>query len=134
MLKLKFDKWKEDAKIGAGQLTSDNLIDEDFEAELGGANSFLQSNLTDTTEQETDKATAELKEHIARYDIVNVCGSDLTGRHIIVLSACNLPDNETLQKDTMFKSHQHFFDTLLEYVVRFPIKIVILVIDLVLYS
>ena len=102
---------------------------------MGGANSFLQSNLTDTTEQETDKATAELKEHIARYDIVNVCGSDLTGRHIIVLSACNLPDNETLQKDILFKSHQHFFDTLLEYVVRFPIKrLILLVIDLVLYS
>lgn len=96
--------------MGAGQL-ADHLIDEDFEAELG-VNGNLQSNLI---ESELEKRDQETKERIDRYGIVNVCGSDLSGRPIIVLSACKLPDNEQIlkEKDT-FKSHQHFYDILLE--------------------
>jgi hypothetical protein len=95
-------------------LTSDNLIDEDFEAELGTNSNLQTMNLGDV---EVEKQRNDLKERIDRYGIVNVCGSDLSGRPIIILSACKLPDNEDILKDKeVFKSHQHFFDTLLELV------------------
>lgn len=102
-----------DAKIGAGQLTSDNLIDEDYEAELG-IQSSLSNNLLELN-IEADTKRNELKEQIDKYGIVNVCGSDFTGRPIIVLSACKLPENDEIAKEQHFKSHQHFFDCLLEY-------------------
>ncbi|CAF0917889.1 unnamed protein product [Brachionus calyciflorus] len=102
---------EEESKIGNGQLTSDNLIDEDFEAELGHQ-STLSPSLIDC---ETEKKSNDLKERIDRYGIVNICGSDLTGRPIIVISAYNLPDAEDIAKEKeYFNSHQHFFDVLLE--------------------
>ena len=60
------------------------MIDEDFEAELGPQVDIYQ-------EVEEDKHK-KLKERIHRYSIVNVCGQDLMGRPIIVISACMLPD------------------------------------------
>ena len=63
-----------------------------------------------------EKRKTELKERIDRYNIVNVCGSDLSGRPVIILSACNLPDADVIDKEKdYFKSHQHFYDLLLEY-------------------
>lgn len=101
-----------DVKIGTGQLTSDNLIDEDFEAELASCPS-VNPNLTEFV-SEKDSKTMELRNQIDRYGIVNVCASDSNGRPIIVVSACNLPENEAILKEGVFKSQLHFFDCLLE--------------------
>jgi len=101
----------DDNKFGNGQFTSDNLIDEDFEAELGAQVNF-QENLLDS---EIENKKTKLKERIDRYSIVNVCGTDKMGRPIIVVSASKLPDvDEILKEKEFFKNHQHFFETLLE--------------------
>lgn len=74
----------------------------------------FQENLLDN---ELENKKTKLKERIDRYSIVNVCGTDKMGRPIIVVSACKLPDvDEILQEKEFFKNHQHFFETLLEYV------------------
>jgi hypothetical protein len=103
---------KDEAKLGNGQFTSDSLIDEDFEAELGAQVNY-QENLIDS---QIESKKNELKEHIDRYSVVNVCGSDKMGRPIIIFSACKLPDIDELdnQKE-IFSNQQHFFDSLLEY-------------------
>lgn len=100
----------EEAKFGTSQFTSDNLIDEDFEAEIGPA----QVNL-DTEKNDSELQAQSIRERIDRFNVVNVCGTDTAGRPIIVLAACNLPDEETIMKEKeFFKSHQQFFDLLLE--------------------
>lgn len=77
-----------------------------------GAQSNVPSNMM---ESEVDKKRNDLKERIDRYGIVNVCGSDLSGRHIIVISAVKLPEADDLVNEKeFFNSHQHFFDVLLE--------------------
>ena len=92
-------------------MTSDNLIDEDFEAELGNHATLTQSFI----DSETEKKSNDLKERIDRYGIVNVCGSDLSGRPIITISAVNLPDaDQIMHEKEFFNSHQHFYDVLLE--------------------
>ncbi|RNA02234.1 rho GTPase-activating 8 [Brachionus plicatilis] len=101
----------DESKIGNSHLTSDNLIDEDYEAELGAHVSFSPSLI----DAESEKKVNDLKERIDRYGIVNVCGTDLSGRPIIVLSAVNLPNADQIsQEKEFFHSHQHFFDVLLE--------------------
>ena len=86
------------------------MIDEDFEAELG-SQSIIQSNI----ESEADRQKNDLNKRIDSFGIVNVSGSDLSGRPIIVVAACNLPDPEKIEKEKeFFKSQQHFFDLLLE--------------------
>lgn len=87
------------------------MIDEDFEAELGAPVNYQEELITSEIEIKKNK----LKERIDRYSIVNVCGTDKTGRPIIVMSACKLPlVDEILKEKEFFKSQQHFFETLLE--------------------
>ncbi len=101
----------EDAKLGTGQFTEDNLIDEDFEAELGTGQVTLVAEKNESERQEES-----LRERIDRFNIVNVCGTDLAGRPIIIINACNLPDVEVISKEKeYFRNHQQFFDVLLEY-------------------
>ena len=87
------------------------MIDEDFEAELGtGGQVALESE-----KNELEIKADSLRERIDRFNIVNVCGTDLAGRPIIILAACNLPDEDIIVKEKeFFQSHQHFFDLLLE--------------------
>lgn len=93
-------------------MTSESLIEEDYEAELGAAQVDYQESIM---ESDSDKKTNAIKERIDRYGIVNVCGSDNMGRPIIVISAARLPDSsDILRERDFFSSHQHFFDTLLE--------------------
>jgi hypothetical protein len=102
----------EDSKLGTGQFTVDNYIDEDFEAELGAQATVRSSDV----ETEKEKSHNELKEHIDSYGIVRVSGSDLAGRPVIILSASKLPDGDAVLRQTkFFQSHQHFFDLLLEF-------------------
>jgi hypothetical protein len=57
-----------------------------------------------------------LKEKINSYGIVNVSGTDLTGRPIIIFAASRLPEADVILKEkNFFKSHQHFFDLLFEF-------------------
>lgn len=92
-------------------MTSDNLIDEDYEAELGAHVTFSPSLI----DAESEKKVNDLKERIDRYGIVNVCGTDLSGRPIIVISAVNLPNPDQIsQEKEFFQNHQHFYDVLLE--------------------
>lgn len=102
----------EDSKLGTGQFTVDNYIDEDFEAELGAQANVRSSDV----ETEREKSQNELKELIDSYGIVRVSGSDLSGRPLIILSASKLPDASAVLRETKyFQSHQHFFDLLLEF-------------------
>ena len=99
-------------KIGAGNLTDENLIDEDFEAELGGP--IVAP--VEPVEDENSKKMKELYQIIDHFGIVTVCGSDAAGRPIIIISACNLPNKNEIDKHkSFFQSHDHFFDVLLEY-------------------
>jgi hypothetical protein len=101
---------KEEARLGTGQFTEDNLIDEDFEAELGAGQVTLMPE-----KNESEKQAESLRERLDRYNIVNVCGTDIAGRPIIILAACNLPDEVAISKEKeYFRNHQHFFDLLLE--------------------
>ena len=103
---------KGNSRIGNGQLTSDSLIEDDYEAELGTAQVTYQESIMESNEVKKKNA---ITERIDRLGIVNVCGSDSMGRPIILISAARLPDSETILKDKeFFASHQHFFDTLLE--------------------
>ena len=64
---------------------------------------------------ENEKKVNDLKERIDRYGIVNICGTDLSGRSIIVISAVNLPNADQInQEKEFFHNHQHFYDILLE--------------------
>ena len=102
---------KEDSKFGNGQFTSDNLIDEDYEAELCVNHNFPTSEV----ESDLEKRNNQLKERIDRYGIVNVCGTDKMGRSIIVISACKLPEAKVVAKDKeYFQNQQHFFEVLQE--------------------
>lgn len=94
----------------AGQFSTE-MLDEDFEAELGAQVNYQEELLHSEVETKQNK----LKERIDRYAIVNVCGQDKMGRPIIVISACKLPDiDEIMKEKEFFQSHQHFFETLLE--------------------
>lgn len=89
------------------------MIDEDFETELGHQQLQFQEELPTEVESKQNK----LKERIDCYAIVNVCGTDKMGRPIIVVSACKLPDiDEILKEKEFFQNHQHFFEVLLEVV------------------
>ena len=104
-------------KIGNGNLTPENLIDEDFEAEIGQPAVNVES-----VEDEKDKVRKELHSKIDQYGIVTVCGSDHAGRPIIIISACNLPSKNDIEKQSgFFQNQQHFFDALLELVVKINI-------------
>jgi len=96
----------------AMRLTSDSLIEDDYEAELGTAQVSYHESLMESEEAKKKNA---IKERIDRLGIVNVCGSDSMGRPIILISAVRLPESDVILKDKEFiASHQHFFDTLLE--------------------
>lgn len=103
---------EETTKIGNSQFTADNLIDEDFEAELGATANILPTNLIDS---DVEKRKNSLRERIDRFGIVKVCGSDANGRPVIILAASRLPNSdEILKENEFFSSHQQFFDLLLE--------------------
>jgi hypothetical protein len=100
-------------KIGNGNLTDENLIDEDFEAELGGPTVTT----VEPVEDEKSKRMKELYQIIDQFGIVTVCGSDAAGRPVIIISACNLPNKNEIEKHkNFFKNQEQFFDVLLEYV------------------
>ncbi len=108
-----FFQIEETTKLGNSQFTADNLIDEDFEAELGATANMLPTNLE--IESDVDKKKNSLRERIDRLGIVKVCGSDAHGRAIIVLAAGRLPNAEDIIKEReYFTSHQQFFELLLE--------------------
>jgi hypothetical protein len=97
-------------KIGNGNLTPENLIDEDFEAELGPNMSHVES-----VEDERVKIKKEMYQKIDHCGIVSVSGSDKSGRMVIILAACNLPNKFEIEKlSTHFQNQQHFFEVLLE--------------------
>jgi len=103
---------KEDSKIGAAQFTEDTYIEEDFESELGAP----ASSQATFVESDIEKSKNELKEKIDSYGIVNISGTDLAGRPIIIFAASRLPEAEAILKDKQFfRSHQHFFDLLFEF-------------------
>jgi hypothetical protein len=68
ILKLIYINFEGDSKIGNGQLTSESLIEDDFEAELGGNQVDYQECIV---ESENDKKKNAIRERIDRYGIVN---------------------------------------------------------------
>ena len=97
-------------KIGKGNLTDENLYEEDFEAELGSTIATVEH-----AEDERTKKLKELYQKIDEYGIVCICGSDQAGRPIIIVSACNLPNKAEIEKQKeFFQNQEHFFDILLE--------------------
>ena len=107
-----FSRLKEESKIGTAQITADTYMEEDFESELGAS----ANSQTAFAESETEKSKNDLREKIDSYGIVNVSGSDLAGRPIIIFATSKLPSSETVLKETnFFSNHQHFFELLLEF-------------------
>lgn len=101
-----------DRKIGNGNLTPENFIEEDFEAEIGP-----QLNQIESVEDEKVNKLNELHKKIDQYGVVTVSGSDHAGRPVIILSACNIPNKIEIERQSnYFQNQQHFFDVLLEYV------------------
>ncbi|CAF5164787.1 unnamed protein product, partial [Rotaria magnacalcarata] len=90
-----------------GNITSDGIIDDDFESELGGR---------ETTEfHDTEGVDYHLMQKIADYGIIELCGEDKFGRKTIVCSACRLP-HENIIKNSEFKTVNKFYDCLLKYI------------------
>ncbi|UJR35841.1 hypothetical protein I4U23_028586 [Adineta vaga] len=92
-----------------GNITSDGIIDDDFESELGGHEP--------TDLQDTEDEDYQLMAKIAEYGIVECCGDDKFGRKTIVCSACRLPHEDVI-KNSKFQTIQKFYDCLLKYVLR----------------
>lgn len=95
--------------IAKSRVSSDGLIDDDFENELGGLNT------SDFGEVEEDEDG--LMGSIAEYGIVECGGDDRFGRKIITCSACRLPDEEAI-RNSEFRSLAHFYDCLFAYIRR----------------
>jgi len=105
-----------------GNITSDGIIDDDFETELGGYQTtvseiislvlffliYLSKELHDTEDPDYN-----LMKQISDYGIVELCGEDKFGRKTIVCSACRLP-HENIIKNTEFKTVDKFYDCLLK--------------------
>ncbi|CAF2387859.1 unnamed protein product [Rotaria sp. Silwood2] len=92
-----------------GNITSDGIIDDDFESELGGR---------ETTEfHDTEDPDYHLLRKIADYGIIELCGEDKFGRKTIVCSACYLPHEDAIH-NSEFKTVDKFYDCLLKYVLR----------------
>ncbi|CAF0754260.1 unnamed protein product, partial [Rotaria sp. Silwood1] len=89
-----------------GNITSDGIIDDDFESELGGNE---QTELHDT-----EDVDYQLMTKIAEYGIIECCGDDKFGRKTIVFSACRLP-NEELIRNSEFKTVIKFRECLFKY-------------------
>uniref|UniRef100_T1JB81 Rho-GAP domain-containing protein n=1 Tax=Strigamia maritima TaxID=126957 RepID=T1JB81_STRMM len=90
---------------------SDGTIEENFEEELG-----LISDLSDA---DTAVANEDIEEEedfsdIAKYGIVELVGDDNYGRKVIVISACRLPSNKTLNHDTLLRYLMHTLDQYVE--------------------
>ncbi|CAF0806247.1 unnamed protein product [Rotaria sordida] len=89
-----------------GTITSDGIIDDDFESELGG---------NEPTElHDTEDVDYQLMTKIAEYGIIECCGDDKFGRKTIVFSACRLP-NQELIKNSEFKTVIKFRECLFKY-------------------
>lgn len=58
-------------------------------------------------------ASAEF-EDVAQYGIIEVSGSDLQGRPVIVVSACKLPSNEVLDQGKFLRYLKHTLDKYVE--------------------
>jgi hypothetical protein len=94
-------------------LESGNFNDEDYEAALGNVNNSEDTSIGDDP---TKKAEDETIRKIKSYGIVNVSGSDLSGRPVIILAACNIPGKQEIEREKkFFKSQQDFFDLLFKY-------------------
>ncbi|CAF1011627.1 unnamed protein product [Didymodactylos carnosus] len=95
--------------LGKGNITSDGIIDDDFESELSGHAS--------TEIHDTEDPDYILMQKIAAFDIVQCFGDDKFGRKIIICSACRLPAEDVI-KNSEFKTADKFYDCLLKYVLR----------------
>ncbi len=109
-----------------GNISSDGIIDDDFETELGGHEStvskkksfFFVFNLFDCLciykeIQETEDVDHHLVIKIEEYKIVECRGDDKFGRKVIVCSACRLP-NEDVIKNSEYKTVDKFYNCLLK--------------------
>ncbi|PAA53546.1 hypothetical protein BOX15_Mlig005901g2 [Macrostomum lignano] len=92
-----------DENLGAGRITPEGYIDEDFEDTLG-------SPATEVNTQ--DLVDTEFKE-ISRLGIIQVVGDDRLGRKVIIFSACRLPPAENLDHQRLLK---YIINTLSQYV------------------
>ena len=90
--------------IAKSRVSSDGLIDDDFETELGGLD----------VEEEAEEHDDGLMRRIADYGIVECGGDDRFGRKIITCSACRLPNEEAI-RNSEFRSLEHFYDCLFAY-------------------
>jgi len=92
-----------------GKITSDGIIDDDFESELGG---HEPTDLNDV-----EDADYQLVKKVADFNIVECCGDDKFGRKTIILSACRLPKEEVI-RNSDFKTVDKFYECLLKYCLR----------------
>ncbi|KAK8392258.1 hypothetical protein O3P69_017684 [Scylla paramamosain] len=77
---------------------SDGTIEENFEAELGGALVEEDEAALHQTFTDDDDFT-----DIARHGIVDIVGDDTYGRKVIVVSACKLPSNKVFNHEKFLK-------------------------------
>lgn len=77
---------------------SDGTIEENFEAELGGALVEEAESALHHTFTEDDDFT-----DIAQHGIVDIVGDDTYGRKVIVVSACKLPSNKVFNHEKFLK-------------------------------
>jgi hypothetical protein len=106
-----------------GNITSDGIIDDDFESELAGHEPTVSSSgclffaldrfRSFKELHDTEDVDYHLMAKIAEYGIVECCGDDKFGRKTIVCSACRLP-NEDAIKNSDFKTVDKFYDCLLK--------------------
>ncbi|UJR10182.1 hypothetical protein I4U23_014397 [Adineta vaga] len=91
-----------------GHITSDGIIDDDFETELGYRAEVVH---------DTEDPDYNLMRKIAEYGIVELCGEDRFGRKTIICSACRLP-HENIIRNSEFQTVDKFYDCLLKYILR----------------
>ncbi|CAF0863435.1 unnamed protein product [Adineta ricciae] len=91
-----------------GHITSDGIIDDDFEKELG-----YQAEVV----HDTEDPDYSLIKKIAEYGIVELCGEDRFGRKTIICSACRLP-HENVIRNSEFQTVDKFYDCLLKYILK----------------
>ncbi|CAF2050718.1 unnamed protein product [Rotaria magnacalcarata] len=92
-----------------GNITSDGIIDDDFESELGGHEP--------TYVHDTEDADYQLMTKISEYGIIECCGDDKFGRKTIVFSACRLPNQDVI-RNSQFKTVAKFRECLFKYFLR----------------
>jgi hypothetical protein len=81
-----------------GKISSDGIIDDDFESELGGHEP--------TELHDTEDVDHHLVTKVEEYRIVECRGDDKFGRNVIVCSACRLPHEDVIK-------NKHLIDMLI---------------------